>query len=65
MTLLDFFDIQNKEHLGAWLVLTKTGMWPETFYNTHLSELEFNDGWQNLLAWKMAEHYVTVYINES
>lgn len=57
MTILEFIDITNKEHLVAVRELLDTGIWPTEFYNRYLSKLEFTTGWQTHLAFKMADAY--------
>lgn len=51
MKILDFFDIYNIDHLDAYLVLNKTGTWPEDFLPKNIT---FCPAWQIGLAGRMA-----------
>jgi len=59
MTLYDWFDPSNKEHIRAFHYLMDTGNWPVGFVP---DEVERGSPWR--LTSKIAEYYVSKVINE-
>ena len=55
MTIVDFFDIHDFEHIKAWKHLCEHGQWPEGFIP---EGTVFQPMWQVLLADKMADAWV-------
>lgn len=63
MTILDYFDIHNVEHLKAYEELMRTGIWPKRFWeNNKLEKLDFPQCWQISLSNKMASDYIRMMI---
>lgn len=57
MTIIDFFDPHNIEHLKAYRHLTQTGMWPKGFIPESVS-FDRNPTWFVSVVSKMAEEWV-------
>ncbi len=55
MDFIDWFDIDNMDHLKAYKRLAVTGAWPEGFIPDNV---EMNPGWAATLAFGMANAYV-------
>ena len=59
MTLIEFIDIKNPEHLSAikhWM--DNRGVWSKEFYDLYLEDLEFDEGWQSIIMAKLAKAYL-------
>jgi len=61
MSIVEYFDVQNIEHLKAYQHLQNTGSWPENFYDT-MTELNIDIpiGWSLLLTSKLADAYINL-----
>ena len=58
---LDWFDVDDKNHILAYRTLQNTGSWPKGF----LSGTEYFDiNWQTILAFKLANKWVEHVIND-
>jgi hypothetical protein len=59
MSIVDFFDVNNIEHVKAYRTLCKTGQWPPSFWD-HIEQVELQIPmlWQPAIASKLAEAYV-------
>jgi len=55
MSIVEFFDVYNYEHLMAYKQLSETGMWPEGFLP---ADTIFPQLWQVSLANKMAAAWI-------
>jgi hypothetical protein len=68
MTIIDVFDVNDKQHLQAYRHLCRLGYWPDKFvedFETKLgSRLEFTMGWQIFIADKMANEWVNYQLGE-
>lgn len=60
MTIIDFFDPHNQEHIEAYAHLCFVGVWPEWFV---LDEVTFPQMWTVLLANKLADCWVQHILN--
>ena len=56
VSIVDWFDIHDHEHLQAWSHLCTTGQWPEEFVP---EGTEFQPPWQILISIKMADAWVS------
>ena len=54
VSILDWFDETDVEHIQAWANLEKYGFWPEGFVPDNI---EFPQCWQVALAWRMAKRW--------
>ena len=54
MTIIEFFNPKIPLHYEAFLEMNKIGVWPKEFYKEYLDELEFENGWHQMLCGKMA-----------
>ena len=59
MTIIDFFDEYNVEHLAAYKHLSETGSWPESFIPDNC---EITPSWPYHITSKMANAYVQLGI---
>lgn len=55
MTIVEFFDIHNTDHLVAWRHLSNTGNWPENFLPENI---KFPILWQIEIRDKMVEAWI-------
>ena len=55
MLIIDWFDIENIDHLHAYRHLETTGSWPEGFVPNHV---ELDGPWQVAIIAKMARKYL-------
>ena len=55
MSILDFFNPKDLEHLQAYVHLNNTGVWPTGFLP---DEITFPNLWQVTLAGRLAEAYL-------
>ncbi len=63
-TIIEWFNIENKEHLQAYHTFLTTGAWPKDFIP---KDIEFTDLWQVTLNFKMAQAwclYNLVWLNK-
>jgi hypothetical protein len=64
MTIVDFFDPCNYEHIQAFDYLSKKGTWPTEFYSYIIeNHIEFPVAWQVSLAYKIVNEYVQVLLD--
>jgi len=61
MNIYDWFDVDNKEHIIAFVELTNKGMWPKGFIP---EEIQFPPGWQILLFSKLGVRWVKFFMEE-
>jgi len=59
MTIVEFIDIDNKEHLEAFQEVLTKGIWPTEFYNKYLEDLEFENIWVPTICTKIAKRYIS------
>lgn len=64
MTILEYVDIDNMEHLAAIRYLFKKGVWPKNFLSKVPEGTTFNGLWHMTLAYKLAEKYLDETIKE-
>jgi hypothetical protein len=55
MTIIEFFDPNNIEHIKAFVHLQNTGIWPNYFITT---DITFPLLWQTTLMSKMTDKWV-------
>ena len=55
MSILEFFDVYNYNHLQAFKTLSKTGRWPVDFIPNGTT---FTPSWQISIMSRMAEAWV-------
>ena len=55
MSILDFFDVHNVDHLKAWRELSRSGVWPEGFIP---EDTTFPHMWMFLLMSRMSDAWV-------
>ena len=60
MDILEWFDIDNTNHLKAYLHLEETGMWPEDFVP---DDITFSTSWHIVIMSKMADAYVRIQLD--
>lgn len=60
MKFLDWFDIYNTDHLRAFQVLARTGIWPKGFLPDDAEMRSPN--WRVILAFKMANAWAKRYL---
>ena len=60
MNITDYFESTNIKHVRAYNHLNNTGEWPKDFIP---KDIEFNKGWQIILAGKLADAWVKFFIN--
>jgi len=69
MSILDFFDIHDIEHLKAFdELINGDGAWPDYFIivkNQIIDDMEFPDNWRYLLLKKLANAYIEEKIEEA
>jgi hypothetical protein len=56
MSILEWFNIHDQDHVRAWHYLSRKGIWPEGFVP---EEIEFSDNWHLLIMSKMADAWVS------
>ena len=59
MTIIEWFDIKNIDHIRAYEHMAKTGQWPKGFVP---DDIEFVTNWNILIMSKMADEYVRGFI---
>jgi hypothetical protein len=59
MSIVDFFDVHNTEHIKAYKVLMQTGRWP---YGFAPEGTEFPPAWQIAIANKLANTYIEIFL---
>jgi len=62
MNIVDWFDINNFQHLRAWKYLEKTGSWPKGFIP---EGMQFPIAWQVLITGKLANAYLQLKVLEA
>ena len=64
MTIIEYFDPTNIEHLRAYDVLQRTGSWPRSFWRDHIEKnmLVIPAGWSYGIASKLADAYVKEHV---
>lgn len=55
MTILDWFDIENIEHLKAYKHLQATGVWPKGFLP---KDITFEPAWTIALSGRLADRFI-------
>ena len=58
MDIVDFFDVNNLDHLRAYKYLCDVGMWPEGFVPAEVTIRAKVGPWQVALLAKMADAYI-------
>jgi hypothetical protein len=60
ITIVDWFNPHNMEHLQAYKHLSHTGTWPKPFWDKILkdNQIEMTTAWQVALACKIADAFV-------
>lgn len=61
MTIIEWFDIKNIEHIRGYDEISKTGHWPEGFIPDNV---EFVTNWNIILMSKMSDEYVKVFLRD-
>lgn len=61
MDFIDWFDIDDMDHLRAYKHLVTTGSWPKGFIPDNI---EMNPGWQTTMAFGMANAYVILRMGQ-
>ena len=55
MTILEFFDVYNYNHLMAYKHLSNKGVWPEGFIDDSIT---YPDFWQTMLMQDMVKAWI-------
>lgn len=63
MTIIEFFDPYNIEHLKAFKYLMDTEIWPIDFYEEIPDNIEFPVNWKIILAGEMAYCWVNACLD--
>ena len=60
ISIVDWFNPHNMEHLQAYKDLCKTGVFPESFWDkiAEIDHLEMTNTWQVAIACKIADAFV-------
>jgi hypothetical protein len=60
ISIVDWFDPHNMEHLQAWKDLQKTGTWPQSFWQKMLFDdrIIITTNWQYSIYAKIADAFV-------
>ena len=60
ISIVDWFNPHNLEHLQAYKDLNKTGFWPKEFWNKIVvnDQIEMTNAWQVAIACKIANAFV-------
>lgn len=59
MTIVEFFDPLDIQHVRAYDYLCNNAIWPEEFHKMLKDEgIEFPSAWQGSLAFKMADAWI-------
>jgi len=59
MSIVDYFDPKNIEHIKAFKYMQDTGTWPKKFWKEmEAVGVEFLGAWHSSLAFKIADVYV-------
>ncbi len=60
ISVIDWFDPNNMEHLQAWKDLQKTGFWPKPFWDKMLFDdrIKMTTNWQYGICSKIADAFV-------
>jgi hypothetical protein len=61
MNISEFFDENNKDHLKAFIYLSKNGTWPKNFIT---NDIEFNATWAFDIATKLALKYIETQFDD-
>jgi hypothetical protein len=64
MTVLEFIDLDNKDHLREVKKVFDTGVWTPDFYDKYLVNLEFENNWMVTLSFKLAKRYINTTLGE-
>lgn len=54
-SLINRFDVNNREHIAAYIHLDEQGYWPKGFLESFQPPLHIPTGWYMVLQSKMAE----------
>lgn len=55
MNIVEWFDVNDKQHIAAWIELGDSGVWPMGFIPPGM---DFPMAWQGQIAFKMANAWV-------
>jgi hypothetical protein len=59
LTIVDFFDPKNIEHLIAFREMQNTGIWPRWFWDwVEKNECEIPPMWHLMIAMKITNEYI-------
>ena len=61
MTISDYFDENNKDHIKAYIYLSKNGVWPENFIT---NDIKFNATWHFDITLKLALKYIETQFDD-
>jgi len=61
MTITEWFDIHNPDHLQAHDCLVKEGSWPKDFIDNLPEDITFPPAWNIIIAYKIAEVYTNLH----
>jgi hypothetical protein len=61
VNIVDWFDIENDEHLRAYWTLGRVGNWPEGFIP---NGMQFPPGWNRILESKLADAYLKLKLGK-
>jgi hypothetical protein len=61
-SIVDFFDVNNVDHIKAYDTLEKTGMWPIGFIS---DDINFPNNWHILLTFKMTDAWIKLKLSEN
>jgi hypothetical protein len=57
LTIIDFFDPKNIEHLIAFREMQNTGIWPRWFWDW-VENCEIPSMWYSMIAMKITNEYI-------
>lgn len=60
MNVVEFFDVNNDEHLQAWAHLERVGTWPKGFLP---ASIEMPPVWATGIAFKMADAWIAAKLS--
>jgi hypothetical protein len=59
MSIVEFFDINNHEHVSAWIYLEDHAVWPKGFLPT---DIYFPPGWGPSITYRLARKYAEEFV---
>lgn len=60
MTITEWFDCTNIEHIKAWKHLQPHGRWPQGFIPQDINLTAY---WVPMISMKLADHYIDIMLD--